>query len=143
MFETSSVVSMSGGRSIGGASAAIQLEALQANLKQKQGTIIQQQMEVADLAKTKEGKIYSLLNNHKKLFIITLCFLKFQFINVVPLNISGLTRELAKVTRRADLVDQLEEQIGTLQNQYTATEQKYQTMLTVCFTFENSSKKLS
>ena len=72
-----------------------------------------------------------------------MCFLKFQFINVVPLNISGLTRELAKVTRRADLVDQLEEQIGTLQNQYTATEQKYQTMLTVCFTFENSSKKLS
>jgi len=97
MFETSSVVSMSGGLSIGGASAAIQLEALQANLKQKQGTIIQQQMEVADLAKTKEG----------------------------------LTRELAKVTRRADLVDQLEEQIGTLQNQYTATEQKYQTMLTM------------
>ena len=56
MFETSSVISMSGGRSIGGASAAIQLEALQANLKQKQGTIIQQQMEVADLERTKEGK---------------------------------------------------------------------------------------
>ena len=49
------------------------------------------------------------------------------------LNILGLNRELAKVTRRADLVDQLEEQIGTLQNQYTATEQKYQTMLTVFF----------
>ena len=76
MFETSSVVSMSGGRSIGGASAAIQLEALQANLKQKQGTIIQQQMEVADLAKTKEGEIYSLLNNHKKLFICNIVFLK-------------------------------------------------------------------
>ena len=56
MFETSSVISMSGGRSIGGASAAIQLEALQANLKQKQGTIIQQQMEVSDLERTKEGE---------------------------------------------------------------------------------------
>ena len=56
MFETSSVISMSGGRSIGGASAAIQLEALQASLKQKQGTIIQQQMEVSDLERTKEGE---------------------------------------------------------------------------------------
>ena len=35
------------------------------------------------------------------------------------------------MTRRADLVDQLEEQIGTLQNLYEATEQKHQTMLTV------------
>ena len=57
MFETSSVLSMSGGRSLGGASAAIQLEALQANLKQKQGTIIQQQIDVTDLERTKEGKI--------------------------------------------------------------------------------------
>ena len=48
----------------------------------------------------------------------------------------GLNRELAKVTRRADQVDQLEEQINTLQNQYTATEQKYQTMLTVCYIFK-------
>ena len=68
MFETSSVISMSGGRSIGGASAAIQLEALQANLKQKQGTIIQQQMEVADLERTKEGKWYKLkLNEFRSL----------------------------------------------------------------------------
>ena len=48
----------------------------------------------------------------------------------------GLNRELAKVTRRADQVDQLEEQINTLQNQYTATEQKYQTMLTVSYIFK-------
>ena len=62
MFETSSVLSISGGRSLGGASAAIQLEALQANLKQKQGTIIQQQMDVTDLERTKEGKILVLID---------------------------------------------------------------------------------
>ena len=62
MFETSSVLSISGGRSLGGASAAIQLEALQANLKQKQGTIIQQQIDVTDLERTKEGKILVLID---------------------------------------------------------------------------------
>ena len=55
MFETSSIISMSGGRNLGGASAAIQLEALQATLKQKQGTIIQHQMDVAEHERTKEG----------------------------------------------------------------------------------------
>ena len=35
------------------------------------------------------------------------------------------------MTRRADLVDELEDQIHTLKSQYEATEQKYQTMLTV------------
>ena len=59
-----------------------------------------------------------------------------RFINVLFFNALGLNRELAKVTRRADQVDQLEEQINTLQNQYTATEQKYQTMLTVCHIFK-------
>ena len=56
MFDTSSVIGMSGGRNLGGASAAIQLEALQASLKQKQGNIIQYQMDRADLERTKEGK---------------------------------------------------------------------------------------
>ena len=39
------------------------------------------------------------------------------------------------MTRRADLVDQLEDQIHTLKTQYEATEQKYQTMLTVSIQF--------
>ena len=56
MFESSSIISMSGGRNLGGASAAIQLESLQATLKQQQGTIIQHQMDVAGLERTKEGK---------------------------------------------------------------------------------------
>ena len=49
----------------------------------------------------------------------------------------GLTRELTKMTRRADLVDNLEEQINNLQTQYKATEQKYQTMLTVSLDIDN------
>ena len=57
MFETSSIISMSGGRHLGGASAAIQLEALQATLKQKQGSIIQHQMDVTEHERTKEGRI--------------------------------------------------------------------------------------
>ena len=55
MLETSSVISLSGGRNLGGASATMQLEALQATLKQQQGTIIQHQMDVAGLERTKEG----------------------------------------------------------------------------------------
>ena len=51
--------------------------------------------------------------------------------------ILGLNRELAKMTRRADLVDHLEEQISSLQTQYKATEQKYQTMLTVSLDLAN------
>ena len=39
------------------------------------------------------------------------------------------------MTRRADLVDELEDQIHTLKTQYEATEQKYQTMLTVSIQF--------
>ena len=39
------------------------------------------------------------------------------------------------MTRRADLVDELEDQIHTLKTQYEATEQKYQTMLTVSIKF--------
>ena len=39
------------------------------------------------------------------------------------------------MTRRADLVDELEDQIHTLKIQYEATEQKYQTMLTVSIQF--------
>ena len=50
----------------------------------------------------------------------------------------GLTRELTKMTRRADLVDNLEEQINNLQTQYKATEQKYQTMLTVSLDIDNT-----
>ena len=46
-----------------------------------------------------------------------------------------MTRELAKMTRRADLVDELEDQIHNLKTQYEATEQKYQTMLTVSIQF--------
>ena len=39
------------------------------------------------------------------------------------------------MTRRADLVDELEDQIHSLKTQYEATEQKYQTMLTVSIQF--------
>ena len=53
--------------------------------------------------------------------------------------ILGLTRELAKMTRRADLVEHLEDQINSLQTQYKATEEKYQTMLTVSFKIENKT----
>ena len=42
------------------------------------------------------------------------------------------------MTRRADLVDNLEEKIDILQTQYQATEQKYQTMLTVSLDLDNT-----
>ena len=59
---------MSGGRNLGGASAAIQLESLQATLKQQQGTIIQHQMDVAGLERTKEG------NDKTMTFVPIQCF---------------------------------------------------------------------
>ena len=48
------------GRQMGSASAAMQLEALQAQLKQKEGTIIQHQMDLAGMERAKEGSDLSI-----------------------------------------------------------------------------------
>ena len=57
------MISMTGGgvgRQMGSASAAMQLEALQAQLKQKEGTIIQHQMDLAGMERAKEGSDLSI-----------------------------------------------------------------------------------
>lgn len=43
----------------------------------------------------------------------------------------GLHQELLKMTKRADLADQLEVDVQKLKHLYTETDQKYQTILTV------------
>ena len=69
----------------------------QAQLKQREGEIVQLQMEVSGLERVKEG----------------------------------LTQELGRLTQRSDQMHQLQDELQQLRNAYSATEQKYQTMLTV------------
>ena len=81
----------------GGASSTTLIENYQAQLKQREGEIVQLGVEVAGLERARDN----------------------------------LNAEVARLTARVDAMDTVEAELESLKKAYVATEQKYQTMLTV------------